>query len=256
MDAGDGISMDFHRFTASHEENHLALDIKDYISYLETRFPDSYELDDFVWRSGEALRKDMTNFDFVACRADIKGFENWLAVWCRHNDRSRREDTELYREAVRQYGHYLSVYAPVDFMAFKAAREKQAKEDRLILSSEDNPDCDYDYCGQDFDNFDRDSFSDTSLDDVDVDVDVLFSTSVHETHDPNLYDEDSDDSDDTILNEQWEANKPGVPFSDYTKSIWHSPVPADAYELLADLEDYKKHYLAPPAARTKKRRSF
>jgi hypothetical protein len=194
-DDGKGIPMDFRPFTASREEDHLTFDITNYISYLETRFPGSYELNDFVWRSGQILQKEMTNFDFVTSRADINSFKKWLAVWCRHNDRSRRQDTELYREAVRKYGHYLSVYAPVDFAAFKVAREKQEKENRLTLNTEENPDCDCDYCEQDFDNFDRDSFFNTSINN-----DVLFSTPINEIHEPNIYDEDSDDSDDTILN--------------------------------------------------------
>jgi hypothetical protein len=142
--------MDFHSFTASGEEHHLALDIKDYIKYLEIRFPGSGELNDF------------------------------------------------------------------DCCCYK--------------------------CEEDF-NFDCDSFFDTCV--KDTHADVLFSAPVNEIHELNLYDEDSDD---TILNlnEQWEANKPRVPFSEYTKSIWHSPVPADAYELLlADIDHYKKLYLIP-----------
>jgi hypothetical protein len=110
-----------------------------------------------------------------------------------------------------------------------------------LNNEEDFKCCCYE-CEEDF-NFDADSFFDTCVNDGNADI--LFSTPANEIHEPNLYDEDSDD---TILNfnEQLEANKPRVSFSDYTKGIWHSPVPADAYEhLVADLDHYKKHYLTP-----------
>ena len=249
-DDGEGIPMDFHSFTASREEHHLALDIKDYINYLETRFPGSCELADFVWRSKEVLRNEMTHFDFGPSCAHIDSFKNFLAV-CKLVDSPQRASTEQYREAIPEYERYLRANSTVDLAGFKAAREKQAKDDRLTLNREENPDCCCDECEEDF-NFDCDSFFDTCINDADVDV--LFSTPVNETQDPSLYDEDSDDSDDTIINEQREANKPKVPFSDYIKSIKRCYIPIDAYELLlADLEHYKKHYLTPRGTNEEKK---
>jgi hypothetical protein len=85
MDSGEGIPMDFCIFTASREEHHLALDIKDYINYLETRFLGSDELTDFVLRSKEVLRTDMIHFDFRPSRAHLNSFKDFLAV-CKHAD--------------------------------------------------------------------------------------------------------------------------------------------------------------------------
>ena len=113
MDAGEGIPMDFHSFTAYREEHHLALDIKDYINYLEIRL------------------------------------------------------------------------------------EQQGKDDRVTLNNEEDFDCCCYECEEDF-NFDCNSFFDTCV--KDADVDGLFSAPANEIHEPNLYDEDSEDSDDTILN--------------------------------------------------------
>jgi hypothetical protein len=138
----------------------------------------------------------VTHFDFGPSRWDIHSFKDFLAV-CKRADDRQRAPNEQYREAIPKYEDYLGANSPVDFVGFKAARVKQAKDDRLTLDNEEDFNCCCYECEEDF-NFDADSFFDNCINDADVDV--LFTAPVNEIHDPNLYDEDSDDGDDTILN--------------------------------------------------------
>jgi hypothetical protein len=283
-EAEGGIPMDFHQFTTSRSEARLALDIKEYIGYLETHWPGSLELEKFLEELEKVLMNEMKNFDFVPTNelyleVEPSSFKHWLVACGPYEgflkDRPKRERTEIYRAAIQEYQGYLGSYSELDLAAFGTAREKWIEDDRRQLKGQqrrEEPDesvltptstesatasnvkiapvANQTYFedtlenGGDFvlDDFDIGSFLGTPVDGV-----PSRYGGVSNDYCEDLFNEDVDNNDDYDReNEEWEANKPQVPFSSYVKSIWHSPITLDAYEALtADLNHYQKHYLTP-----------